>query len=179
MFIADKFGVLLAAALLGSIGLFYSKNRPLGMLVAIIAISNVNYITATDTFPLDATDNISIFFASITIVAIFIFIEKNISFGSRHKNTEEAILPNDGSTIISGDFVEKTDAYRQNTDGNLKIIAYSVIGAGISSLTILAFSVFGGEQKAFFVILSNPTHLILPALLGAAMGFGYAVIKGK
>lgn len=179
MFIADKFGVLLVAALLGSIGLLYSKDRPLGMLISIVVISNVNYITATSTFPLDATDNISIFFGSVIIVAIFVFVERNISFGSSSKNTPETAATNDAGASISLIYKDKTVSYKETNNGIKAIIAYSLIGAGISSFIILVFSVFGGEQRAFFVILSNPTHLTLPALLGAAMGFGYAVIKGK
>lgn len=179
MFIADKFGVLLVASLLGSIGLLYSKDRPLGMLISIIVISNVNYITATKTFPLDATDNISIFFGSIIIVAIFFFVERNISFGNSSKNPPETETSNDAGTNTSSIYIEKAEPYKGGANGIKTIIAYSLIGAGISSFIILVFSVFGGEQRAFFVILSNPTHLTLPALLGAAMGFGYAMIKAK
>lgn len=179
MFIADKFGILLVAAFIGSIGLLYSKDRPLGMLVSVIVISNINYITATSTFPLDATDNISIFFGSVIVVAIFVFVERNISFGSSSKNTPETADLSDASNNISGSYKEKTAIYKESANSIKAIAAYSLIGAGISSFIILVFSVFGGEQRAFFVILSNPTHLILPALLGAAMGFGYAVIKGK
>jgi len=179
MVIADKIGELLVMSLVSSGGLLFAKNRPLGMLTLLILISNSSYFFGVSMVPRSGSENISIFLASIVITATF-FTIRRINFekviGQRREVKAASIM--DGQSTYRQ--FQTEEKLRRGASVDTQVMAaYAAIGAGLSCLIILVFSVVGGEQRAFFAILNNPDNLVIPAVLGAAMGFGYAVVRKK